>query len=548
MDNPSQQAADRIKKSNSVLVTVSTNPSVDQLAACIALTLIFNKMNKHATAVFSGEVPSTIEFLKPEDTIEKTTDSLRDFIIALDKSKADKLRYKVEDRVVRIFITPYKTSITQDDLEFSQGDPSVDTVIALGVHNQADIDQAITAHGRILHDATVITVNTAPGGELGGINWTDNGASSLSEMSVLLINLLDQRLIDSQIATALLTGIVSATSRFSNPQTYPQTMTVSAELLAAGADQQLVAAKLDASVPDTQPIELPRVEQPPQVAETIPEAREDLELARPLHREEQPAAVAKQAENPEDAEAPQIHIDEQGSIIPLNNKPEASFPVDAQIPPSQQSEPPKVMTEPPAMAGSAAGTAEQPPLGSYLGNPTPPAESSDSGEEVPSGGSPKDNGFIVGGAGNQQLTSQPVMPGQPTPEETLSDIEKSVHSPHVGQPLDGVSAPQSDVNNARDAVSQAIDGSAAPAAGQFDAQGIQLQHDGRLTQVPAWSLPTDGPSPVGNSEPIVVQPYPSTGEQQLPPPVAAAPSAEEAQPFDPNAPPPVPPPMMPPFR
>src|ERR1700727_1170051 len=124
--DPKQQIVERLKQANNVLVTVSRNPSVDQLAACIGLTLLLNKLDKHAAAVFSGQVPSTIEFLKPEDTLEKTTDSLRDFIIALDKSKADKLRYKVEDQVVRIFITPYKTSIGQEDLEFSEGDFNVD--------------------------------------------------------------------------------------------------------------------------------------------------------------------------------------------------------------------------------------------------------------------------------------------------------------------------------------------------------------------------------------------------------------------------------------
>ena len=61
-----------------------------QWNACILQLL--NKLGKHATAVFSGQVPSTIEFLQPEKTLEKNTDSLRDFIIALDKSKADKLR------------------------------------------------------------------------------------------------------------------------------------------------------------------------------------------------------------------------------------------------------------------------------------------------------------------------------------------------------------------------------------------------------------------------------------------------------------------------
>src|SRR3954469_22730674 len=144
-----QALTDRLKEANNILVTVSNNPSVDQLSACIGLTLALNKMGKHATAVFSGMVPNTIEFLQPEKTIEKNTDSLRDFIIALDKSKADKLRYKVEDKVVKIFITPYKTSISDKDLEFSQGDFNVDAVIALGIPVQADVDQAITAHGRI---------------------------------------------------------------------------------------------------------------------------------------------------------------------------------------------------------------------------------------------------------------------------------------------------------------------------------------------------------------------------------------------------------------
>src|SRR5262245_66315276 len=127
-----QAVVDRIKQASNILVTVSNNPSVDQLASCIGLTIGLNKLGRHATAVFSGTVPSTIEFLQPEKTLEKNTDSLRDFIIALDKSKADKLRYKVEDKVVKIFITPYKTSINEKDLNFSQGDFNVDVVVALG--------------------------------------------------------------------------------------------------------------------------------------------------------------------------------------------------------------------------------------------------------------------------------------------------------------------------------------------------------------------------------------------------------------------------------
>jgi hypothetical protein len=51
-------------------------------------------------------------------------------------------------------------------------------------------------------------------------------------------------IIDNQIATALLTGIVAETERFGNAKTTPHTMEVSAQLLTAGANQELVATKL----------------------------------------------------------------------------------------------------------------------------------------------------------------------------------------------------------------------------------------------------------------------------------------------------------------
>lgn len=242
-----QQIVDKIKNSSNILVTVSTDPSVDELSAALGLTLMLNKMNKHATAVFSGAIPPAITFLDPEKTFENTVDSLRDFIIALDKEKADHLRYKVDGDVVKIFITPYRTTITGDDLEFSQGDYNVELVLALGVKNQDSLDSALAAHGRILHDATVATISVGDDkSELGSIGWREETASSLSEVLVGLSDSLKsgKALLDEQIATAYLTGIVAATDRFSNNRTSSRVMTVAAQLMGAGANQQLIASKL----------------------------------------------------------------------------------------------------------------------------------------------------------------------------------------------------------------------------------------------------------------------------------------------------------------
>lgn len=245
--NVKQQIVERIKNSTNILVTVSTDPSVDELSAALGLTLLLNKLNKHATAVVSGALPPAITFLDPEKTFENSVDSLRDFIIALDKEKADHLRYKVEGDVVKIFITPYRTTISNEDLEFSQGDYNVELVIALGVKNKDHLDTALAAHGRILHDATVATLTAGDEiSDLGSLAWHDDNASSLSEMLVGLSEAIktEKAGLDEQTATAFLTGIVAATDRFSNNRTSSRVMTMAAQLMAAGANQQLIAAKL----------------------------------------------------------------------------------------------------------------------------------------------------------------------------------------------------------------------------------------------------------------------------------------------------------------
>lgn len=247
-----QQVVEKIKESAKILVTVSDNPSVDALSAALALTMLLDKQEKYATAIFSGETPLAIAFLEPEKTFDDTTDSLRDFIIALNKEKADHLRYKVEGDAVKIFITPYKTTIDQSDLEFSQGDYNVELVIALGVDNQPHLDGALENHGQILHDAAIITMTAGDQtSDLGGIDWHDAGSSSLSEMVAGLAEALKEdkkkSLLDGSIATALLTGIVAETDRFSNEHTTSKAMTVAANLMSAGADQQLIANELRAA-------------------------------------------------------------------------------------------------------------------------------------------------------------------------------------------------------------------------------------------------------------------------------------------------------------
>lgn len=557
MDPQKTQVIDRLKQATNILVTVSSNPTVDQLSAAIGLTLILNHQGKHATAVFSGEVPSTIEFLQPEKTLEKNTDSLRDFIIALDKSKADKLRYKVEDQMVKIFITPYRTSISDKDLEFSQGDFNVEVVMALGVKEQADLDQAITSHGRILHDATVIGLSTEAANALGSINWNDPAASSLCEMVVGLGLAMKADVLDSQMATALLTGVVAETERFSNEKTSSETMQISSKLMAAGANQQLVASQLQK--PEDPPAPAPEPPKPlepaPQVDGTpaeLPEpaTEEDVapgEAPAPPEPEEKPAAdgslmidhgegrlADELADEAKEPDVEQIHIDDEG-ILKTAAEAEAAVkqkviqplpPTDTEAPKSDS----RLVLDPPTLGGKLTANSEP----EALDPSTDPL-----GATTPSG--PMLSHEDAAPAADSTTPAAPTPP--PSSGDTLAELEKAVESAHVEEQAPASPAPAEDVNSARDAVMQAVNGSQPHVLEPVQALNAQPMDLNLNPQIGTPPTIQDNPA-----QPAVDN---TPSDPGLPPGLVPV---DPGLPNDntatnvsnPTAPPPVPPPMMPP--
>jgi len=532
--NPKQQIVERVRAANNVLVTVSTNPTVDQLAACIGLTLMLNKLDKHATAVFSGQIPSTIQFLRPEETIEKNTDSLRDFIISLDKSKADKLRYKVEDQVVRIFITPYRTSLSQSDLEFSQGDFNVDVVVALGVTQREQLDAAIVAHGRILHDATVVTITAGQAtSDLGAINWQDPAASSLSEMLVSISEAFQGGLLDGQIATAFLTGIVAETERFSNPKTSPKVMTMSAQLMAAGANQQLIATELSTAFEPSGPP--PSGPPPAAMPDAGTEVTTGPDGSLDIHHDNEPDASPPAAVPVEPPPQDNIHIDEHGMFMPLEGGGDTpSPPRDASFsghekvitPPGQGDEPPKtelskLLAQEPEFGGTLTANSQDEdarPEGSSDPLSLPAPELPDM-PEPPAMPAP---GPVPG--------TPPSPPSSPTvdPNETLLQLERDLHSPHVE--TQGVDA-------ARDAVTDAIksmpyDAQRPEPVQSLNASPLDLPSSG----LPSPDAFTGGiqlpPLPDPAAGPTAPQPddHPGHGLLPMQPPMV---SLDDAAPVDP---------------
>lgn len=347
-----KQIIEKLRKSENILVALSNNPNIDEIAAAIAMTIFLDSTQRHVTAIYSGEIPGALNFLKPEATFETNTASLQDFIIALSKDKADHLRYKLEGDYVKVYITPYRTEITVDDLTYSKGDYNVDFVLALNVKMAAELDAALYDYGRILHDASVADISCDAPGKFGEIEWCDPTASSVSEMVARLIFEMQgtEKPLDKDVATALLTGIVAATDRFSNGKTNSETLSLASRLMTMGADQQLIAAHvMDNANPAAQAAPVLEETEPP-VDLSIP--------AEPLSAEE----VVVQPMN-FDLPASEVAPVDQPAV-------QGTGAVVTELPPAPAVEPGKdyatmmqeALTNAPAEAPNAPSAAQMPPM------------------------------------------------------------------------------------------------------------------------------------------------------------------------------------------
>ncbi|MBF1037644.1 MAG: hypothetical protein HXL09_02975 [Candidatus Nanosynbacter sp.] len=160
-----------------------------------------------------------------------------------------------------------------------------------------------------MHDAMAINITSSVPGRFADLEWSDPSKSSVCEMVYDLLGELEIDNTPQEVATALLTGILSATERFSNNRTKPTTMAVASKLMEAGADQQLISSNILKAETPAVAAENPFATQSPIKNETpaapaTPEAQ-----GTPVTQETQeaPATPAIQ-ETPEASAAPAAQV------------------------------------------------------------------------------------------------------------------------------------------------------------------------------------------------------------------------------------------------
>lgn len=242
---PKQQTTQTITSAQKILVLTHVNPDGDALGSLVAFYLILKKLGKDVTAVAPEIIPNAFSFLPNTTELAKSFSGTKDFIITIDTSRTnvDRLGYKhlPEENKLNIVISPRGGTFKNEDVSFSYGASKFDLIIVLDSPDLERLGPLYEGESQLFYETPVINIDHHAGNDFfGKINWVDLTATSTAEILVSLIESLarENPLIDENIATALLTGIITDTGSFQNANTTPKSLTVAAQLVAAGGRQQ----------------------------------------------------------------------------------------------------------------------------------------------------------------------------------------------------------------------------------------------------------------------------------------------------------------------
>ncbi len=242
---PKQQTTELLKTAQKILIVSHVNPDGDALGSMLALSLVLKKLGKDVTAVAAENLPENLHFLPAKENLSPSFSGTKDFIIAVNTSKVqvDKLGYKnlPEENRLNIIVTPLNGTFKPEDVTFSFGAYKYDLIIVLDSPDLERLGPIYDTNPELFYETPVVNIDHHAGNDyFGKVNWVDLTATSTAEILVALMESLSREkpLIDTDVATALLTGIIVDTGSFQNANTTPKSFTVAAQLVAAGARQQ----------------------------------------------------------------------------------------------------------------------------------------------------------------------------------------------------------------------------------------------------------------------------------------------------------------------
>lgn len=244
----SQQVLEAIKRSNRPLICIPTGANSDHYATALGLAKVLKKLDKQPTIVAADSKPTkNIEFISGYDEITRKLENLRKFVIELDasKTKVDELSYEIKDEKLYVYLSPKKGFWDAKDVRTSTSGYRYDLIICIGTPDYESCAHLYTENPDFFYRTPIINIDHSPDNEhYGQINVVDLTASACGEVCHDLIESIESGLIDEEVATAFLTGMIAKTKSFKTSNVTPKTLQTASKLIAKGAKREHIVRNL----------------------------------------------------------------------------------------------------------------------------------------------------------------------------------------------------------------------------------------------------------------------------------------------------------------
>ncbi len=242
----SNQALDLLRKANRILIAPST-PDGDSIGSALALMLVLRRLGKEVTVVSVAPTPDYLVFLPHTEEIQSQISGSKDFVISLDidQTEVDHLKYEVENGKLKIIVTPKNGRFTQGNVSFPAGMPQFDLIVTVDTGDLVQLGKLTEDYQDLFKNTPMLNIDHhSSNGKFGTYNFLDFKVSSTTQMLVPILEAFEkesgEKLIDDDVATLLLTGLVTDTGSFQHSNTTPEAFEVAAQLLDRGARQQQI--------------------------------------------------------------------------------------------------------------------------------------------------------------------------------------------------------------------------------------------------------------------------------------------------------------------
>ncbi len=240
-----QQIVDLMLANQKILIMASSPADGDCIGSSLSLYLALKKLDKEVTVVCPDPIPDLYHFLPTTHIIGNRVVASKDFVITINTNKVQTADVKsiVENGKINIIIMPENGRLTEEDVSFNYGPDRYDLIITVDTGGLEQLGQLYAGNIEMFHQIPVINIDHHISNDhFGKVNLVDVMASATTELLIPVIALLEKvsgkPLWDEDIATLLLTGIITDTGSFQNANTTPRAFDASAQLISFGARQQ----------------------------------------------------------------------------------------------------------------------------------------------------------------------------------------------------------------------------------------------------------------------------------------------------------------------